>query len=122
MPDRATVPCAGCTLCCQGEAIFLHPEHGDIPVLYQTVPAVNPVTQTPSLMLAHKPNGDCIYLDRATGCTIHDRAPAICREFDCRKFYLRIMEFSRNERRRMLKAGLLSRDKLNAGRDRADTL
>lgn len=34
-------------------------------------------------MLAHKDNGDCIYLGD-TGCTIHERKPQQCREMDCR--------------------------------------
>ena len=55
------VPCNGCTLCCQRDLLF--PGH---------------------LMLAHKPNGDCIYLDREHGCTIHDCRPRMCREMDCR--------------------------------------
>lgn len=34
-------------------------------------------------MLAHKPNGDCVYLgDR--GCTIQDDKPQMCGEMDCR--------------------------------------
>lgn len=35
------------------------------------------------LMLAHKENGDCIYLG-VGGCSIHDRKPRMCREMDCR--------------------------------------
>lgn len=81
--QRAQVPCNGCRLCCQGDSIVLHPELGDIPEKYQTEPF--PAYGPKGLMLAHKPNGECIYLGES-GCTIHDRAPAICREFDCRRF------------------------------------
>jgi len=42
------------------------------------------------LILQHKPNGDCIYLDRKVGCSIHGNAPAICKEFDCRRIYKKI--------------------------------
>ena len=75
----ATVPCNGCTTCCQGDLVFIHPEMGDKADDYQTMVVGD------RLALAHKDNGDCIYLDRGVGCTIHDRAPAICLEFDCRR-------------------------------------
>lgn len=72
------VPCDGCTLCCQGDAIRLLEE--DDPGLYNT----EPHSYIPgALMLAHKPNGDCIYLDES-GCSIHNRAPSLCRAADCR--------------------------------------
>jgi hypothetical protein len=34
-------------------------------------------------MIAHKPTGECIYLDEQ-GCSIHDHAPSLCRVADCR--------------------------------------
>jgi Fe-S-cluster containining protein len=71
-------PCNGCTLCCHGDAIRLLP--GDDPTAYQTVPHDHDAR---FLMLAHKPNGDCIYLDEH-GCTIHATKPQMCREMDCR--------------------------------------
>jgi hypothetical protein len=40
-------------------------------------------------MIAHKPNGDCIYLDEQ-GCSIHDRAPSLCRSADCRSLAVKI--------------------------------
>lgn len=39
-------------------------------------------------MIAHKPNGDCVYL-AGNGCTIHGRAPALCRAADCRSLALK---------------------------------
>ncbi len=39
-------------------------------------------------MLAHKPNGECVYLDK-DGCSIHDHAPSLCRIADCRSLALR---------------------------------
>lgn len=72
------VPCGTCNECCRGDAIFLHPECGDDPSDYSTEMYQGRV------ILKHKPNGDCIYLDRAKGCTIHASRPAICRELDCR--------------------------------------
>lgn len=80
----AYVPCDGCTACCRGERVILAPS--DDPSTYLTVPAELD-DGTPALMLDHKPNGDCIYLEDG-GCSIHDRAPWACREFDCVKWWL----------------------------------
>lgn len=33
--------------------------------------------------LPQKPNGDCQFLDRKTGCTIYEKRPAICKAYDC---------------------------------------
>jgi len=77
------VPCNGCTLCCQGDAIRLLEE--DNPEEYIT----EPHSFIPgALMLAHKPNGDCIYLDE-NGCSIHRRAPSLCKSADCRALAFR---------------------------------
>ncbi len=72
------VPCNGCTLCCQGDAIRLLPE--DNPKDYITEP--HPYLPG-ALMLAHKLNGECIYLSESC-CVIHDHAPSLCRAADCR--------------------------------------
>jgi hypothetical protein len=77
------VPCNGCTLCCQGDAIRLTKD--DNPKDYITEP--HPYIDG-ELMLAHKPNGDCIYLDES-GCTIHERTPSLCRSADCRSIALK---------------------------------
>jgi hypothetical protein len=92
------VPCGNCTVCCQGNLIYLHPECGDDASLYKTEPASDGRT-----MLAHKPNGDCIYLDRKEGCTIYDRRPTICRELDCRMW----LYFTREQQKQMLSPRLL---------------
>jgi hypothetical protein len=79
-----TVPCNGCTLCCQGDAIRLEPQDNSSD--YKTEP--HPYIKG-ALMLAHKPNGECIYLD-AHGCSIHERTPSLCRSADCRSIALQI--------------------------------
>lgn len=76
-PTRS-VPCGNCTECCKGDAIYIHPECGDVASYYETEEYEG------RLILKHKPNGDCIYLSRETGCTIHATRPTICRELDCR--------------------------------------
>lgn len=85
-PLASVVPCGTCNLCCRGEVLVLHPECGDRISDYQAM------RWNGRWILQHKENGDCIYLDREKGCTIHNRRPAICREFDCRMMALRVME------------------------------
>jgi hypothetical protein len=41
-----------------------------------------------ALMIAHKPNGECVYL-KDGGCSIHDGAPSLCRVADCRSIAAR---------------------------------
>ena len=115
---RNNVPCNGCTLCCQNDLIFLHPELGDNPSRYETMPAVNPITGKMGLAIKHKATGGCIYLG-PSGCTIHANSPAICREFDCRRFYLKM---TRPERRRAIRNGYADREIFEAGRSRLHTL
>ena len=122
MTDRAIVPCNGCFACCHNDTLVLHPEMGDDATQYETYDIAHPITGEPAKALRHKPNGDCIYLDRATGCTIHDRAPAICREYDCRKMYQRLLTMNRAERRKLVYRGILSKEQIKAGRERLGTL
>ena len=72
------VPCSGCTLCCQGDAVRLEPEDRAADYLTEPHPYI-----PGARMIAHKPNGECVYLTD-TGCGIHDRAPSLCRSADCR--------------------------------------
>ena len=112
MSVRASVPCNGCTACCRNDMIFLHPEHGDDASQYLTEPVVNPLTGKAGHMLAKAPNGDCIYLGES-GCTIHERAPVICREFDCG---LMFAKWPRAERRRLTKQGMFGKEVFDQGR------
>lgn len=86
MRPTRDVPCGSCTLCCQSEAIILHPEDGDDPGLYETITVEHPLK--PGLMvymIKPRENGStaCRYLG-PFGCSIHAKRPVICREFDCR--------------------------------------
>ena len=100
--ENNVVPCGSCHHCCTHEWIVLKPEEGDVVELYETVDVVNPSNGLPAKALAHQPNGDCIYLS-ASGCTIHGRHPAVCRAFDCRRFYLQEQARPRLERRRRMR-------------------
>jgi Fe-S-cluster containining protein len=106
-PPRSDVPCNGCTACCRGDLIVLHPEDGDDITAYET-----------ERMLKRTAENNCIYLG-PEGCTIHDRAPVICREFDCRRMFKML---SRKERRRAIKIGFMDQEVLAAGRERVHTL
>lgn len=102
------VPCNGCTLCCRHDAVRLLP--GDDPKQYKTEQHDHFPGQ---LMLAHKPNGDCIYLGEH-GCTIYERRPRMCREMDCRLIALRT---SFTKARRLNKKGLLREPIWKKGRE-----
>lgn len=80
----SAVPCNGCTLCCHNDAVRILP-HEDA-AQWQTVPHPWMVG---ARALAHKPNGDCVYLT-ATGCSIQETKPQICRDMDCRVIAQRI--------------------------------
>ncbi|EOH1034942.1 YkgJ family cysteine cluster protein [Salmonella enterica] len=115
----ADVPCNGCTLCCRSDAISIHPELGDVPEDYLTEPHMVPQMAADGiLMLAHKPDGSCVYLTDA-GCGIHGKAPALCREFDCRK-WVRRMGYTKS--RKLAKKGLIGMAVVRAGWDRLSTL
>ena len=70
------VPCNGCTACCHDDAVRILP-HEDAS-RWQTEP--HPY-MAGALMLAHKPNGDCIYLGEG-GCTRQADKPQQCHEMD----------------------------------------
>ena len=76
---QGNVPCDGCTLCCRGDAIRMLP--GDDLSKFQTIPHDH---FKGHLMLAHKANGECVYL-YGQGCTIQTDKPQMCREMDCRQ-------------------------------------
>jgi Fe-S-cluster containining protein len=61
-------------------------------------------------------DGACVYLG-PDGCTIHDRAPIICRTFDCRRFVQ--MNFRNRADRR---AAASQSDVVRAGMERMKTL
>jgi len=75
-----SVPCGSCHLCCENDLIILHPEDGDVIDDYDCS-----VLPDGRWALKQQANGNCIYLTDE-GCAIHDRSPAVCREFDCRLF------------------------------------
>jgi len=78
------VPCNGCTRCCHQDAVRILP--GEDASQWRTVPHDRWPSQR---MLAHKANGDCVYLGNQ-GCTIHQTKPQMCKEMDCRLIAQRV--------------------------------
>jgi len=119
------VPCNGCTACCKHDLIMLHEEMGDIPAAYDCEPMVNPLTGFFGWALKRNAEGHCTYLTEA-GCSIHGRAPAVCKEFDCRRMLKNFMAIPRPERRRLQKTlrskNLMSPDVVAAAKARMHTL
>jgi hypothetical protein len=114
-PHERSVPCGSCQFCCRKEWVLLSPEAGDVIELYETETVFDPVRSRPGKALAHKPNGDCVYLG-PRGCTIHARRPSLCRIFDCRLFYLQEAAKPRRERRRELAARFKAKELFEIGR------
>jgi len=94
--------------------VMLFPLYDDLAsydhVILQTTKGAIPVLRR------KKPSGECVYLGEH-GCTIHDRAPRMCREYDCRIVYAKDMQRPRAERRRMLKEGSIDRALFERGRE-----
>lgn len=117
MTHRSQVACNGCRACCQnGEAIMLFP--GDDASSYLTRDFTSPLDGSSAKALLQKQNGECIYLG-AAGCQIYDRAPAICRTFDCAALYRKIMSWPKADRKDSAVKAMLAGPVLKAGRERA---
>ncbi len=114
----SNVPCNGCTACCEHDLIVLHPEMGDRVSEYQAVMVDHPLSGQRVWALRHRPEGGCVYLGEK-GCTIHGRAPAICREFDCRKM---VERFGVGKMKQVIRAGLADKEVMEAGLARLNTL
>ena len=116
---QTDVPCNGCTECCRSnQGLFLQPEQGDQVESYRHRVLRDQATGNPVFLLATEANGQCVYLG-ASGCTIYDRRPLLCRNFDCRKHYLIL---PRQDRDNLVRVGLSSRAVFNAGRVRLKSL
>lgn len=110
LPEHdAVVVCGPCRLCCQRTRVPLV-EGEDDPKAFETE-----VTSDGLVVLAHKLNGDCIYLDE-NGCSIHGRAPLVCRRFSCVAHYNGL---TRAERRQAVRDGFTSKAILREGRRRS---
>lgn len=83
--------CKNCTTCCQwgGELktrVTILPMERSEYIMHSDT----------SMKLKAKENGDCIYLDRKTGCTIHNISPINCKKFNCLELLDTVMQNKNN--------------------------
>ena len=71
----SNVPCGSCKACCKSDRIMLGPTDSREAYRWHRDGAHD--------VLDRKENGECVYLTD-TGCGIHEKAPDICKRFDCR--------------------------------------
>ena len=106
----ADVPCGKCQLCCKTLIVPLSAEeYEDYDWAWITTRDGNRLGRA----LKRKPNGDCVYLGEQ-GCTIHGRAPHVCRRFDCRELFKRS---DRGGRKSAIKSGKIQKALFDKGRE-----
>lgn len=118
--DHNAIPCDGCIQCCKNDQVILRPEDGDDLSLYAWEPiesALYPGRK--SAALKRDPlTGYCIYLS-ATGCSIHDKRPAICRRYHCARTAKALEELPARTRKILKRRGDVFDDALlERGRNR----
>ena len=101
MLSDAIVPCGTCHACCHSP-VAVSPEAGDDPSLYKLAISVDRTAPNQHAMvtLDRKPDGSC-YALRNGRCTIWDKRPRVCRNFDCRKMFVLHSKAERSEERRV---------------------
>ena len=77
-----TVPCRGCTLCCQQGGPFLMPDEDASRYEIDREHSIGPLHKVRNAV-----DGGCYYRC-ADGCMIWERRPRMCRAFDCRQLTL----------------------------------
>jgi hypothetical protein len=78
----AKVPCNGCTACCRHDRIMVDPAEETTDRLAHL--ELEPDDLEPDkLQLKHRSDGACVHLG-ASGCTVYEHRPTICRTYDCR--------------------------------------
>jgi len=107
--------CGSCRKCCQSHpGLLILEELGDDASLYEGYLTVD--KRCGKEMLKTKANGDCIYLDVEKGCTAYDIRPNPCRQYDCRRDYIRWSAETREERRKLIKTGQVTQNVQKEGR------
>lgn len=78
-----SVPCGACHACCSNPNlnVDLTPEEAE------RFPDAVPMPYEERKQLPRKGNGDCVYLTGGR-CSIYDRRPRACRQYDCRSYLL----------------------------------
>ena len=104
------VPCGKCRLCCKTLIVPLAQEEYD---QYDWAWITTRDGNRLGRALRRKPNGDCVYLGEE-GCTIHGRAPHVCRRFDCRELF---KKSDRAGRRQAIGSGKIPKALFDKGRE-----
>ena len=105
-----SVPCGDCHLCCK----MMTPLRPDEAGSYQTAQWFRDgLNKPPVVILDRLPNGDCFYLG-PDGCTIHERAPSACRDYDCRQMF---KDSDRPGRKLAIKQGRVAKEIFDRGRE-----
>ena len=76
----ADVPCGDCNACCHETSVFLEPDEVD---KYRCVQESDSDGQSQP-RLERNEDESCVYLDEQGACSIYERRPKLCRNFDCR--------------------------------------
>jgi hypothetical protein len=93
---------------------ILRPEKGDDVSQYTTAQWYRDgLDKPPVVILDRLPSGDCFYLGEH-GCTIWDRAPYECRQYDCREMF---KNSDRAGRKLAVKNGIVPKDIFERGRE-----
>jgi Fe-S-cluster containining protein len=84
--DGLSFACTRCGCCCTGEPGFVWVDDPELHAIAdfrgETLAEVQGLytkTAGPDRSLREKPNGDCVFFDRAAGCTIYEVRPRQCR-------------------------------------------
>ena len=113
---RAVVPCGPCSACCRFAITPVSVEEQAREHYEAEVREVSGIGK--AWTLKRRPDGSCVYLVE-NRCSIWERAPWTCRDFDCRVTAART---PRPERRRMAKASPVWREVFAAAATRIETL
>lgn len=116
---EAVVPCGTCTACCRSP-VEIRPDCGDDPADYETAVYVD--TSAPNgpaiVTLRLKPDGAC-YALKGGRCSIWEKRPYICRQFDCRKIFAM---HTKAQRRDLVDKRYFHKSVIDAGKKRLHTL
>jgi Fe-S-cluster containining protein len=110
------VPCGTCTLCCKKMQIILFPNLGEDPREYRTILEEDFSNTYPGKLfhvLERTPEGNCYALG-PNGCTIYEKRPRVCRNFDCGEEY---RKRDRAQRRRDVKSKMFTVELFERGRE-----
>lgn len=111
-PLATDVPCGSCTLCCRTLIVPLAEEEVDqFEGSWAWITARDGTRH--GRALKRNPDGSCIFLGEH-GCTIHGRAPHVCKRFDCRELF---QKSDRKGRHEAVKSGKLPKALFDKGRE-----